>query len=437
MNRSTEDDKTEEEPLFPGGMSMSSVVLHIDANSFYVSCELCYRPELRHLPVAVGGDQEARHGIILTANPIAKKQFGVRVGQALWEAREKCPKLVILMADYRLYIHFSKMMRGIVEQYSDRVEAFGLDENFIDLSGPRVEIEDGERIAHEIRRRIKEELGITVSVGVSFNKVFAKLGSDMKKPDAVTVIRPETFRDVVWRLPASDLLYVGPATRKKLQNLNILSIGDLANCDTQLLQRLLGKNGLLLQSYARGEDQTPVMPVGAETAIKSIGNSVTAPRDMMDLDDVRCVLYLLCESVGARLREHGFRSRCISVSIRSTELICNSCQVTLDKATNLTSEIAEAAYRLFETRFSDRLPLRSLGVSCGRLSSDTDPMQLDLFGDSIRRMRMEDLERAMDGLRKRFGHQVIQHGVVLFDRRFAEVNPKEEHTVHPVPLYAG
>ena len=420
-----------------GGDRVARVILHCDANSFYCSCELCYRPELRHLPVAVGGDVEARHGIILTANPLAKKKFGVKTGEALWQARHKCPQLVILPADYSLYIHFSKQMRSIVEEYSDRVEAFGLDENWIDISGPRVTLDDGERIAQEIRRRVKEELGITVSIGVADNKIFAKLGSDMKKPDAVTVIRPNDFRETVWKLPAGDLLYVGPATRKKLAAVGILSIGDLANCDARILSTMLGKNGLILKLYAMGADQTPVMPVGAETAIKSIGNSLTAPRDIETFADAKCVIYLLCESVAARMREHGFRSRCISLSVRSTELVCNSCQCTIDTATNLTGEIAETAYRLFTTRFADRLPLRSLGVSCGRLSPDTAPVQLDMFGDNERRLRVEDLERAVDGLRGRFGHQVVQRGIVLFDRKFSEVNPREEHTIHPVPLYTG
>ena len=200
---------------------------------------------------------------------------------------------------------------------------------------------------------------------------------------------------------------------------------------------MLGKNGLILKLYAMGADQTPVMPVGAETAIKSIGNSLTAPRDIETFADAKCVIYLLCESVAARMREHGFRSRCISLSVRSTELVCNSCQCSIDTATNLTGEIAETAYRLFTTRFADRLPLRSLGVNCGRLSPDTAPVQLDMFGDNEKRLRVEDLERAVDGLRGRFGHQVVQRGIVLFDRRFSEVNPREEHTIHPVPLYTG
>ncbi len=415
---------------------MGRVILHCDANSFYVSCELCYRPELRKLPVAVGGDAEARHGIVLTANPLAKKH-GVRTGNALWEARQKCPRLVILPAYYPLYVHFSKQMRGIIEEYSDRVEAYGLDENWADVSNPGVTLEDGERIAQQIRQRIKDELGITVSIGVADNKVMAKLGSDLRKPDAVSLIHPDEMAETVWKLPASDLLFVGPSTRKKLQRVGILTIGDLAHADDRMIKSLLGKNGQLLQTYARGEDRSPVMPVGMETAIKSVGNSTTTPRDMETLADVKCVLYLLSESVAKRLREHGFRSRCITLHVRTTDLACNSCQVTLDRPVNVTSDIARTAFSMFRVRFKEKLPLRSIGVSCGHLSPDNAPIQLDLFDDAERRMRVEGFERTIDKLRNRYGHQVVQRGITLFDSRFAEIKPKEDHTIHPVPFFSG
>lgn len=416
---------------------MARVILHCDANSFYASVELCYRPWLKNSPVAVGGDEQARHGIILTANHIAKKQYGVRTGEALWEARQKCPQLIVLPADFGLYIHFSRMMRAIVEEYSDRVEAFGLDENWIDLSGKNITLDDGEKIAQEIRMRIREELGITVSIGVADNKVMAKLGSDLKKPDAVTVLRRSEYPKTIWPLPASDLLYVGPATRRKFKTIGVETIGDLARCDVRILQALLGKNGIMLKRFALGEDCSPVRRVDAEAAVKSVGNSITTPRDMESLEDVKCVLFLLSESVAARLREHGLRSRCISVSIRSTELVCNSCQCMLENSSNLAGEIARAAYELFVSRYAARLPLRSIGVSCSRLEPASAPVQLDLFGDAEHRLRMENLERALDGLRKRFGHQVVRRGIVHYDRRFAEVNPKEEHTIHPVSFFAG
>ncbi len=358
-------------------------------------------------------------------------------GEALWEAKLKCPKMVILPAYYPLYVHFSKQMRRILEEYSDRVEAFGLDENWLDLTNPGITLDDGERVAQQIRQCIKEELGITVSVGVADNKIMAKLGSDMKNPDAVTLIRPDEMENTVWRLPASDLLYVGPATRKKLQRVTILTIGDFARADDHLIKSLLGKNGQLLQTYARGEDRSPVMPVGMEMAIKSVGNSTTTPRDMETLADVKCVLYLLSESVAKRLREHGFHSRCITIHVRTTELARFSHQVTLDRSVNVTSDIARNAYNMFRTRFKDKLPLRSIGVSCGQLTPDDAAVQLDLFDDAERRLRVEAFERAIDTLRDRYGHQVIQRGITLFDSRFAEIKPKEDHTIHPVPFFSG
>ena len=265
---------------------MSRVILHCDANSFYASVEMLYDPTIRDKPVAVGGSVEQRHGIILTKNQKAKA-CGIKTGEAIWQAKQKCPELVCVPPDYPLYVRFSKKMRRLYEQYSDRVESFGLDEAWIDLTNPGVTIADGERIAHEIRERVKGELGITVSVGVSFNKIFAKLGSDMKKPDAVTVIPPEDFCDRIWHLPAGELLYVGPSTRRKLARMNVRTIGDLARLETEVVQYCLGKNGLLLKAYANGLDESPVMPVDFRAAIKSVGNSTTPPHDLVTEADAR------------------------------------------------------------------------------------------------------------------------------------------------------
>ena len=293
------------------------------------------------------------------------------------------------------------------------------------------------RVAGEIRARIREELGITVSVGVSFNKIFAKLGSDMKKPDAVTPIPRERFREIVWPLPAGDLLFVGPSTQRRLARLNVTTIGDLARCDPALLQRHLGKNGLLLCAYANGEDVSPVMPADERMAIKSIGNSTTPPHDLTCEDDARCIFTLLAESVAARLRAEGLRARCVSISARTTDLVTGSCQCMLARPTSLTGEIAQAALRLFDGRFSGHFPYRSVGLNCLHLTPDDMPVQLDFTGDEERRMHMEQLERSIDDLRRRFGHQVVQRGIVLRDAECARINPVEDHTIHPVPFYAG
>ena len=415
---------------------MERVILHCDANAFYASVECLYTPSIRHRPVAVCGSVEERHGIVLTKNQIAR-QFGVQTGEAIWQAQQKCPDLICVPPDYGLYIRFSKRMRRIYEEYSDRVESFGLDEAWIDLSNPGLTIRDGERIAHEIRLRVKRELGITVSVGVSFNKIFAKLGSDMKKPDAVTVISQDSFRDMVWPLPVGDLLFVGPATRRKLADMNVRTIGDLARFDAECLRGRLGKPGLVLKAYAAGLDRSPVMPADARIAIQSVGNSATPPHDLQTPADARCLCYLLAESVAARLRQEGLRARCISLSVRSAKLVTRSCQQTLPRATNLTGEIAQTAVRLFDGRFAGGFPYRSAGLSCSALTPDDAPVQLDFLGDEARRIKTERLESAIDGLRRRFGHQIVRRAVVLADGQYAQLNPREEHTVHPVPFYAG
>lgn len=415
---------------------MERVILHCDANSFYASVECLYRPSLRHSPVAVCGSVEERHGIVLTKNQLAKQQ-GVQTGEAIWQARMKCPDLVCVPPDFALYLRFSQRMRRLYEEYAERVESFGLDEAWMDISNPGVTMGDGERIAHEIRNRIKRELGITVSVGVSFNKVFAKLGSDLKKPDAVTVIPPDAFQEKVWGLPVGELLFVGPATRRKLGEMNVRTIGDLARMDAGLLRGRLGKPGLTLKAYASGLDTSPVMPAQANAVIKSVGNSTTPPHDLQNTDDARCLYYLLAESVAARLRQDGLRAKCVAISARDTELVTRSCQQTLDRATNLSGEIARAALQLFQERFALGFPYRSIGLSCSALSPQDEPVQLDFMGDEAQRMKNERLENAIDGLRRRFGHQIVRRAVVLTDRQYATVNPVEDHTVHPVPFYAG
>ena len=418
------------------GDLLNRVILHCDANSFYASVECLYTPAIREKPVAVSGDPQARHGIILTKNTIANR-YGVKTGEAIWQAKQKCPDLVCVPPDFPLYVRFSGKMRRIYEQYSSRVESFGLDEAWIDLTQPGVTFEDGVRTAEEIRCRIKDELGITVSVGVADNKIFAKLGSDMKKPDAVTALPPHCYAQKVAPLPVGDLLYVGPSTRKKLFSLGITTIGELAACDESVLKSKFGKNGLTLKAYACGLDRSPVMPIDHRSCVKSIGNSTTPPHDLQNADDARCIFYLLAESVAARLRQGGLRARCVSISARTTTLVTRSCQTTLRRPTNLTGELAQAALSLFDARFARGFPYRSVGLSCHALTADDIPIQLDFTGDEARRVHMETLERSIDDLRRRYGHQIIQRGVVLCDSGYAQINPVEEHTIHPVPFYAG
>lgn len=406
-------------------------ILHVDANSFYASCECLYRPSIREKPVAVCGDPEARHGIVLTKNQHAKK-YGVQTGEAIWQAKQKCPSLVVVPPDYPLYLHMSRRMHEIFGQYSDKVESFGLDEAWVDISADDMDFRKGQLVADEIRHRIHRTLGITVSVGVAENKVMAKLGSDYKKPDATTVLPPDLYEQIVWPLPVSDLLYVGPATTRKLARIGVCTIGQLANLDESILAYKFGKIGYMLKAFALGLDTSPVKPIEVSLPIKSVGNSTTPPHDIENMTDVKELVYLLAESVATRLRENNFKARCISVSARTTELVSSSCQTTLSQSTCLAKEIAETALRLFEQRYRFGFPFRSMGINCSQLSPLDAPVQVDMFGEDERRVKQEQLERSIDGLRSRFGHQVIRRGIVLSDLSYSEINPKEEHIIHPV-----
>lgn len=412
------------------------IILHCDANGFYASCELVQRPELRGLPVSVGGDEEARHGIILASSREAK-QYGVKTGMALWQARQACPKLITLPPNFSLYISVSRQLRKMYEEYSPKVESYGLDECWVDLTSRGMSLEDGQKLADELRARVREELGITLSIGVSWNKIYAKLGSDYKKPDATTLITHNNYRDIVWPLPAGDLLFVGPRTIPKLRKLGINTIGDLARADERTMQSWFGKVGLMHGASARGEDSSPVMMSGFETAIKSIGNSTTTPQDMITNEDVKSVYTLLAESVARRLREAGLKGRCVNISVRDANLVVRGCQRTIDHHTALSGDIAKMAMALYQERgYDSMLPLRSIGVSVSSLTPDSTPEQLDLFGAAVRRSRQLDLAVAVDDIRRRYGTQVIQRGNVMASV-FSGINPHDDHTIHPVPFYAG
>ncbi len=294
---------------------MDRIILHSDCNCFYASVEMLHHPELAGKPLAVGGDPEARHGIVLTANYIAKR-MGVKTGMALWQARQACPDLVFVPPRMDLYLRFSRMAREIYLEYTDQVENFGCDEAWLAVERSRSIKGDGMTIAREISDRIKQELGITVSIGVSWNKIFAKLGSDYKKPDAITEISRENYKEIVWPLPASDLLYVGRSTERKLSRVGIHTIGELACAEPAHLQSFLGKMGLVLSAFANGLDDSPVSEDGYHAPVKSIGNSTTTPRDLTTDTDVKIILMALSESVAARLRKNGFCAGVVEISIR-------------------------------------------------------------------------------------------------------------------------
>ena len=331
-------------------MGSQRTILHSDMNSCYASIELLYHPELRGKPLAVGGDPEARHGIILAKDQLAKKS-GVKTGMALWQARECCPDLQIVPPRMDIYLRFSKLAHRIYADYTDLQEAFGLDESWLDVTASAQIKGDGMRIAEEIRQRIKHELGITVSIGVSWNKIFAKFGSDYKKPDAITEITRDNYREIVWTKPVEDLLYVGPATRKKLHRYGIYTIGQLAACDDTFLKSTLGKMGLVLGAFANGADQTPVSLENSSAPIKSIGNSTTTFRDLTTDQDVSIIVHLLAESVAARLRENGFAGYVVELSVRDNGLFTFTQQRKGEIPTNISSEITAAALELFRANY--------------------------------------------------------------------------------------
>ena len=406
---------------------MDRTVLHVDCNKFYASVECLYRPEIRNKPVAVGGSTESRHGIILTKNEIASK-YGLTVGEPLWKARQKCPDLIIVPPNYPLYLRFSKLCRRVFEDYTDLIEPFGLDECWLDLTGME---KSGLEIAEEIRSRIKTELGITVSIGVSFNKIFAKLGSDYKKPDAITVISKENFKDIAWSLPCGDLLFVGRSTSRRLNYYGINTIGDIANSDVEFLKRILGKNGETLWLFANGLDSSRVRHKDEIEDVKSVGNSTTTPRDLVDDMDVKTVFRVLCESVSSRLREQGLKGRTVTISVRDTELVSFTRQRALPACTNVSTEILKTAMELFRANYDWKNHIRSLGVSV----SDFDMQfceQFDLTGSVERREKEEKIETTVDALKRRFGNYCIQRACQLERRDLSGFNPHDEHIIHPI-----
>ena len=375
-------------------------ILHSDINSCYASIEHLHHPQLSGKPIAVGGDPEARHGIVLTADYMAKKR-GVKTGMALWQAKQVCPEITFISPRMDLYLRFSRMAHEIYGEYTDLQEPYGIDESWLDVTASASLKGDGYKIAEKISNRMKSELGITVSIGVSFNKIFAKLGSDYKKPDAITTMYQDEFKSKAWKLPASDLLYVGRSTNQKLCRLGIKTIGDLAETDESILQSQLGKMGSILWAFANGYDDSPVKVENTRAPIKSVGNSTTTPRDLENDEDVKNVLYILAESVATRLRENGFKCKVVEISVRDNELLSFTRQHKISNATNITKEIAEEAYRIFKENYNWRKPIRSIGVRGADLVNDNYWEQIDLFSSVELREKQEKMDQTVDDIRRR------------------------------------
>lgn len=416
---------------------MERSVLHCDANKFYASVECLYHPEIRDKPVVVGGSEETRHGIVLTGNDKAKKLYGIKTGMSLADARLLCPKLIVMPPNYPRYIRFSKMLRRIYSDYTDMIEPFGLDECWLDVTGSRLLFGSPENIAEDIRKRVKFELGITVSVGVSWNKIFAKLGSDYKKPDAVTVINKNNYKKIVYPLPVSDLLMVGPATTRKLKNHGIYTIGELADAPPEMLAAFLGKMGYVLHSFANGYENAPVGVSGSTPLIKSVGNGITAPRDLMNEEDIKSVQYVLAKSVARRLREQGLKGRVVSIGVRDKNLFSFTRQSKLSSATNDTRKLQSTALKLFNSNYSFETmpPVRALTVSVSELCDENDSFQLDMFEDNELAERLDRLNHVVDGLKDRFGSDCVRQAFLLKDEKLTGFDPYEKNIIHPVSYF--
>ena len=392
---------------------MDRIILHCDLNSFYASVELRDHPDLRGAPTAVGGDPSSRHGITLAKNEAAKK-YGVQTAETIWQARKKCPGLVLLPPHHSLYRQVSKQVNAIYEQYTDLVEPFGIDESWLDVTNTlHLFGGDARALADTLRERMKRELGLTLSVGVSFNKVFAKLGSDYKKPDATTVISRENWQKLVWPLPAGALLYVGGAAQKLLAPFGVRTIGDLAACRRDALETLMGKMGVQLHDYANGLDTDPVRSRYEAETVKSVGNGTTFPQNLTTAEQVRSGIAILSDSVASRLRHAGLYAGGVQVTVRDPQFRDRSRQMQLPAPTHLIRELTAAAMDLTNQLWKPPAPVRALTVTAIHLVPQGDAYeQVDLFtaGAAPKQEKQEKLEAAMDRLRGKYGTGVISYG---------------------------
>lgn len=389
-------------------------ILHSDMNCFYASVEMMLDPSLRGKAVAVCGSTENRHGIVLAKSELAKKA-GVKTGMVNWEARQRCPDLIMVKPQYEQYLKYSELARNIYQRYTDQVEPYGMDECWLDVGGSRSVCGSGMEIAENIRKTVKEELGLTVSIGVSFNKMFAKLGSDMKKPDAITEICKAEFKEKIWSLPASDLLFVGRATTAKLEQYGITTIGGIANADPQFLKRLLGVNGLGLWRSAAGLDDSPVMHKDFVSPIKSVGHGITCTADLENEDEVWKVMLELSQDIGHRLRIHKLKASGVQISIRSNDLGFRQYQAPLTLATQSPSVIAHKAIQIFRDNYRWIMPVRAVTVRAINLRPKNEPEQIDLFTDMRQLERLDRLDDCIEDIRRRFGKRAVFQACLLGD----------------------
>ena len=391
---------------------MERTILHCDLNNFYASCECMLDPAIKDKPVAVCGSVEERHGIVLAKNYHAKR-YGVQTAETVHSALAKCPGLIVVKPHFDLYAKYSRLVKRIYMDYTDKVESFGLDECWLDISGKSIDEKKAFYIANEIKERVKNETGLTISVGVSFNKVFAKLGSDMKKPDAVTIITKEKFKEKIWGLPASALLGVGRSTEKLLDKYNINTIGDIAAMPKSFFEAKMGKNGARLWENANGNDDSNVTETECYIPAKTVGHGTTTRKDMTCLDEVWTTILLLTQDIGYNLRINKQKASGVAVSIRDCNLTTKQWQCRLPIPTGSSINLAKAAFSLFKRSYGWENPLRSVTVTAIDLVSSTMPVQLNLFDDNRKFERTEKLEECAYEVRDRFGIDSIVPATLL------------------------
>ena len=399
-------------------MLETRTILHSDMNSFYASVEMMLDPKLRGKAVAVCGSTESRHGIVLAKSELAKRA-GVKTGMVNWEARQKCPDLIVVPPQYDQYLKYSRLAHEIYYRYTDLCEPFGMDECWLDVTHSSV-FGSGMEIAEKIRKATKDELGLTVSIGVSFNKIFAKLGSDMRKPDAITEITRENFKEKVWPLNAGEMIYVGRATEAKLAKYGVHTIGEVAALPPETLKHWFGVNGLKLWRYASGTDDSRVMQKDFVSPVKSIGHGITCTADLLNEEEVYKVMLELSQDIGHRLRIHELAATGVEVYVRRNDLWGDQYQCRLPIKTQLPSEIANAGFRLFQKRYQWEVPVRALTVRAINLVPQNEAEQLSLYIDHEKRDRRIMLEDAIEEVRRRYGKRALSYAILMGDLKMPD-----------------
>ncbi len=413
---------------------MERFIMHSDINHCYAQIHEMMHPALAKIPMIIGGSEEKRNGIVLARNQMAKK-FGIKTAQTLWEAKELCPHVLVIPPDFDAYQYYSEKVKDIYREYSDQVESFGIDEAWVDLTHSTKLFGDAKLIAKTIQKRVKEEIGLTVSIGLSFNKIFAKLGSDMIKPSGFVIISPNNYKQVVFPLSVDQLLNVGKATTEKLNNINIYTIGDLATTPVVVLNKLLGKNGDMIWAFANGLDYSDVNSQSFVRIPKSIGNGITSPKNLEDKTQLKIVFQVLIESVASRLKDINMVGSVVRISIRNSDLKSFSKQTTLSEPTNTSSVIMESVMELANDDRTFELPIRSIRVVLSKLTIDNHSTQLNLFYDTDYLHKEKIIDKTIDQIRNKFSFNIIKRANVLEDQKLTDFNPKGSHTIFPVGFF--